>query len=277
MEGGGKKRQLGKILLKQKLVTPDELDNLLEHQREAPDKRLASTAKEAGTLAGEDLLRALAEQYGSPAMDLDQVVIPLDNLKLIPVDIARQHTILPVVVKHDRLFLAMADPSDRRVIDEIEFVTGRRVFPYVALHDTLTTTLEQAYAMARTGEDYYIGPNVPKDYLVAHGIAADSEPPAAAPQDPRPAPAAGSSWRMRAQVRGATGWASMKEVATSPQPNLWSLNRPPPGASPAFWWWTMKTISDGFCGASSKTKASTCWRQPKGWMHCGRCEARLPT
>lgn len=186
MEGGGKKRQLGKILLKQKLVTPAELDNLLEHQKTSPEKRLASTAKEAGTLSGEDLLRALAEQYGSPAMDLDQVVIPLGNLKLIPIDIARQHTILPVVVKHDRLFLAMADPSDRRVIDEIEFVTGRRVFPYVALHDTLLATLEQAYALGKQGEDYFIGPSVPKDYLVAHGIKPDSAPP-----DPAPGPGGG--------------------------------------------------------------------------------------
>ena len=108
------KKQLGKILLKQKLVTPQELDRLLEEQRRSPGARLASTAQKSGQVAGKDLLKALSEQHGLPGIDLAQVVIPLDNLSLIPVDIAKRHLILPILVKEDRIFLAMADPNDRR-------------------------------------------------------------------------------------------------------------------------------------------------------------------
>lgn len=168
--GSGNKRQLGKILLKQKLVTPDELDELLVQQKSDPGHRLASTAHRSGKIRSVDLLKALSEQHGLPGIDLHQVVVPLSNLALIPSEIAKQHLILPILVKEDRIFLAMADPNDRRVVDEIEFVTGRRVFPYVALHDDLADTISRAYEMAERGEDYFVGPQVPADYLQSLGL-----------------------------------------------------------------------------------------------------------
>ena len=68
------------------------------------------------------------------------------------------------------------------MIDEIEFVTGRRVFPYVALHDSLKNVIDAAYRSLEKGELHYIGPDVPADYLQSLGIEhtrsrATSEPP----------------------------------------------------------------------------------------------------
>lgn len=167
--GPGERKQLGKILLQQKLVTPQELDEMLVHQR-IDGVRLASTVASSGKVGEVDLLKALSEQHGLPGIDLTQVVIPLDNLKLIPTEIARQHMILPILVKEDRIFLAMADPSDRRVVDEIEFVTGRRIFPYVALHEPLKRLIDEVYRLAEAGESTYIGPHVPADYLRQLGL-----------------------------------------------------------------------------------------------------------
>jgi CheY-like chemotaxis protein len=165
----GKKRQLGKILLKQKLVTQDELSDLLETQK-SEGGRLASTAVSSGTVKEVDLLKALSEQHGLPGIDLTQVVVPLSNLELIPQEIAKQHLILPILVKEDRIFLAMADPGDKRVIDEIEFVTGRRVFPYIALHESLKKVITDSYTRQERGEQYYVGPHVPADYLESIGL-----------------------------------------------------------------------------------------------------------
>jgi CheY-like chemotaxis protein len=174
------KKQLGKILLKQRLVTPDELDSLLKEQKAHPGSRLASTVERAGKVPGKELLKALSEQHGLPGIDLAQVVVPLENLRWIPTDVAKRHSILPVLVKDDRIFLAMADPRDKRIIDEIEFVTGRRVFPYVALHDLLQEVIEEAYRLLDLGEAHYIGSQVPAEYLASLGIAAspvEAEPP----------------------------------------------------------------------------------------------------
>jgi DNA-binding response OmpR family regulator len=164
----------------------------------------------SGRFAEVDLLKALSEQHGLPGIDLTQVVIPSDNLKLVPVEIARQHLILPVLVKEDRVYLAMADPNDRRVVDEIEFVTGLRVFAHVALHDALKVVIDLAYAALEANEPFYIGTHVTDEYLESVGIAAPPRrapppPPAApvrraeeaphvaaveVPQDPQPAPPA---------------------------------------------------------------------------------------
>ncbi len=151
------KKQLGRILLQRKLVTADELEDLLVQQR-VQGVRLASAVAESGKVDSTELLSALSEQQGLPAVDLRRVVISLANLALVPVDIARQHLILPLVVKDDGLFLAMADPDSKRVIDELEFVTGKRIFPYVALHGVLRDVIESAYAAAEMGEEYYSGP-----------------------------------------------------------------------------------------------------------------------
>lgn len=188
----GDKKQLGKILLKQKLVTPEELDELLARQRAEPGTRLASAAVQSGKVREVDLLKALSEQHGLPGIDLQQVVVPLANLRLIPEEIAKQHLILPILVKDDRVFLAMADPGDRRVIDEIEFVTGRRVFPYVALHHALRDTIAQSYRLLEQNETYYVGPNVPADYLAQIGLdgqpgESTREKKASTPPDPGPA------------------------------------------------------------------------------------------
>jgi len=150
------KKQLGRILLQRKLVTADELEDLLEQQR-AQGVRLASAVADAGKVDSAELLSALSEQQGLPAVDLRRVVISLANLALVPIDIARQHLILPLVVKDDGLFLAMADPDNKRVIDELEFVTGKRIFPYVALHGVLRDVIEGAYAAADAGETHYAG------------------------------------------------------------------------------------------------------------------------
>jgi DNA-binding response OmpR family regulator len=182
VSGAGEKKQLGRILLQQQLVSASKLDALLDTQRAKPGTRLASLTAASGEVSQLDLLRALSEQHGVPGLDVAQVVVPLEHLALVPREIAKQHAILPILVRDDELFLAMADPSDKRAIDEIEFVTGRRISPYVALHDPLQALIDVCYREAERGAARYVGPEVPHDYLVQAGLAEAA---------PAPTPAAG--------------------------------------------------------------------------------------
>ncbi len=186
MSEPGDKKPLGRILLQQKLVSPEELSRVLEEQKQSPGGRLASSLAASGKLSDLELLRALSDQLGVPAIDLTQVVIPLTNLKLVPIDVAKQYAILPFSQKDDEMWLAMADPHERRIIDEIEFVTAKRVAPYVALHDQLVQVIDAAYRDLERGEAYYVGPRAPADYLASLGIA--PRPPAQPPPPPPRAP-----------------------------------------------------------------------------------------
>jgi len=163
------KKQLGRILLQRKVVTADELSELLQ-QQQAQGSRLATTAAQLGKADSTELLSALSEQQGLPAIDLRRLSIPLDSLALVPLEIARKHSILPLSSEDDRLFLAMADPADRKVIEEIEFVTGKRVFPYVALQGALFDVIELAYGAVARGLSHYVGP-------LAQGEPSPSEKP----------------------------------------------------------------------------------------------------
>ncbi|MBI2393548.1 MAG: response regulator [Deltaproteobacteria bacterium] len=143
-----------------------------------------------------EALRALSEKYGVPGLDLTQVAIPLEHLSLLPREIASRHGVLPVLVQDERIFLAMSNPDDKRVIDELEFVTGKRVFPYVAPAKALARVIERSYELRLQGEAYFLGPQVPHEVLVKLGIAQPSPTPEpAAPQarrsrPPTPEPAA---------------------------------------------------------------------------------------
>lgn len=178
---GSEKKPLGKIMLQQKLVSPKQLDELLRRQQAEPGSRLASKALDAGFTNEVGLLKALSEQSGVPGIDLQQVVIPLPNLDLVPREIAEKHLIIPVLVRDDRIFLAMADPEDKRLVDELEFVTGKKVFPYVAIHSRLRAVIEEAYASRARGLSYWQGPNVPADYLASLGLQPQEGPTAEGP------------------------------------------------------------------------------------------------
>ncbi len=137
-------------------------------------KTVSSSAEDAAAML--EALRALSERYGVPGLDLRQVAIALGGLDLLPREIATRHGVLPVLVQDERIFLAMANPEDKRVIDELEFVTGKRVFPYVAEPKALAAVIDQAYELRLRGEAYYLGPSVPQDVLAKLGLAAPPSP-----------------------------------------------------------------------------------------------------
>jgi len=165
------KKQIGRILLKRKLISPDELEKQLENQRSARDGMpLASRIAQSGAVPETDVLRALSEQFGVPGIDLNQIAIKIAHLELVPREVAESSRILPVLARDDRLFLAMANPQDKRVIDELEFVTGRRVYPYVAITSTLERTIRAAYDAKELGEQHYAGPTAPPAALERLGM-----------------------------------------------------------------------------------------------------------
>jgi|GEM_PF-234103 len=163
------KKQLGRILLKQRAISPEELEKELH----AGGGRLASRLTEKGTISGLAALKALSEQHGIPGIDLEQVCVKLSDLDLLPREIAQRHLILPVLSRGERLFVAMANPKEKKVIDELEFVTGKRVYPYVALERPLSATIEQAYARKARGDNYFIGPRCPAETLAKLGLSAE--------------------------------------------------------------------------------------------------------
>jgi DNA-binding response OmpR family regulator len=227
------KRPIGKILLQRKLVSQSELDASLRTQRQADTPEpLASQLVEEGKIDEVEALRALSEQYGVPGIDLAQVAIVLDQLSVVPRDLAEAHRILPVLVRGDRIFLAMADPKARRVIDELEFVTGKKVYAYIAMHNTLVKAIAQAYDAKDRGERHYLGPRVPEETLRQLGLASPAAPPDAPAPPPIPPPVAAAN-KAIGPLPAATAGANRPAPPPLP-PTAVGANKPaPPPLRPA--------------------------------------------
>jgi CheY-like chemotaxis protein len=166
--GQGEKKQIGRILLQQRALSREQLEEALSEKGEGG--RLASRLTQRGTITDVAALKALSEQHGIPGIDLAQICLKLEDLELLPREIAEKHLILPVLARDDRLFIAMANPRERKVIDELEFVTGKRVYPYVALEVALAKVIDDAYVRKARGEDYYVGPACPPETLKKLGL-----------------------------------------------------------------------------------------------------------
>jgi DNA-binding response OmpR family regulator len=142
------KLPIGKVLLAQKKIDQTQLSQALDRQN-TEGGRLASTLLSMGLAGEEDLLKALGEQQGVPAVDLTQSIIPLKVLDIVPQKVAEAAKILPLAVFNDRVLLAMANPQDQQIIDEISFVTGKKVEAYVAIEVRLQQVLREANALRR--------------------------------------------------------------------------------------------------------------------------------
>ncbi len=161
------KKQLGKILLRQRALSPEELERALADNKGG---RLASRLAASGAISDIAALKALSEQHGIPGIDLGQVCLRLEDLDLLPREIAEKHLILPVLVREDRLFIATANPREKKVLDELEFVTGKKVYPYVALEGPLSAVIQEAYERKARGEAFYVGPHCPDDVQKRVGL-----------------------------------------------------------------------------------------------------------
>lgn len=180
------KKPLGKILLQQRALTQAELEAALASSK-ASGSTLASKLVEEGRISEIDALKALSEQVGVPGIDIGQVCIRLGDLAILPREVATRHELLPVLAKDDRIFVAMVHPDDKRVIDELEFVTGKRVFPYIALAGPLRKTIHDAYDLLAQGKSFYVGPRCPPEVRRKAGVdESPAAPEARAPSPPAP-------------------------------------------------------------------------------------------
>ncbi len=131
------KKELARVTLKKRVVAID------------PDGPYASSPEE---------LAALGERCGCEALDLSSLCLPLRLLELIPRETAEAHCLLPVQLIEQQLSVVMADPLRRRVVDELEFVTGKTVKTFVAPEKDIRETIERAYLQFRRHEEFFQGP-----------------------------------------------------------------------------------------------------------------------
>ncbi|WP_456485027.1 type IV-A pilus assembly ATPase PilB [Desulfurobacterium sp.] len=101
----------------------------------------------------ETLLQILSQVYGVPSVDLREISLDEDIVKIIPQSTAEKNMLLPIGRIGPNLKLAMADPSDLQTIERLRFSTGFKIEPYVALPFRIKHKLEEVYG--KIEEDFF--------------------------------------------------------------------------------------------------------------------------
>ncbi len=141
--------KLGELLLKENMVTPQQLQEALSHQKSNGGK-LGKAFVSLGYVRDEEITSLLSRQYGVPSINLDHFEVDPAIIKIIPAETSRKYQILPLSRSGATLTIAMADPTNVFAMDDIKFMTGYNVEPVVASETSLEDAIEKYYGSTRS-------------------------------------------------------------------------------------------------------------------------------
>src|SRR6478609_1914961 len=139
--------RIGELLLKEKRITPDQLQQALNHQK-ANGGKLGQNLVRLGLVKDEEITALLSRQYGVPSINLAQFEIDPGVVKLIPPDTAHKYQIVPLSRSGGTLTIAMTDPTNVFAMDDIKFMTGYNVEPVVASETAVAEGIQKYYSQA---------------------------------------------------------------------------------------------------------------------------------
>jgi len=138
------KQKIGQLLRELKVVDEEQLSRALEEQKRTRE-RLGSVLIKMGFLTSEDLDYLLARQYNVPFISLEQYRIDTHAAHLIPEKYCREHNVVAVQRNKNLLSVAMANPRDIVVINELSFITGLKIAPVVSAEISILRTIDALF------------------------------------------------------------------------------------------------------------------------------------
>ncbi len=143
--------RLGELLVKAGKITDDQLENALSAQQ-TDGGRVGTHLVKLGFIDDDDLVEFLSQRYGVPAINLGEIEVDESIIGIIPAEVARKYTILPVSKAGAKLTIAMVDPTNVFAMDDVKFMTGYNVEPVVASDSSLRGAIDQYYGSTHSIE-----------------------------------------------------------------------------------------------------------------------------
>jgi type IV pilus assembly protein PilB len=169
---------LGTLLVRDGVITPEQLEAALVAKRGAPQRRLGEILVDQGAATQAQVAAVLAEQHELPFIELGQSTIESDAAGLLPEKLARRYTAIPVRVLEDgAVLVAVADPTNVLFSDELRLALGVPVRVAVAPEDQIQLAIARFFdgAVIELVEVDERAPEVADDATL---IDADHESPA---------------------------------------------------------------------------------------------------
>ena len=136
--------RLGELLVKEKLISQDQLKQALDYQK-SHGGRLGTALVKMGLVTDDEVTAVLSRQYGVPSINLKYYEVDPTVVKLIPQETAVRYQIVPLSRVGSTLTIAMTDPTNVFAMDDIKFMTGFNVEPVVASESAIAEAISKFY------------------------------------------------------------------------------------------------------------------------------------
>ncbi len=143
--------KIGDLLVKENLITQQQLKEALEYQR-VHGGRLGHCLIKLGFVTDDEITAILSRQYGVPSINLSFFDVEPGVVKLIPVETAQKYQIMPLSRVGSTLTIAMIDPTNVFAMDDIKFMTGFNIEPVVASETAIRESIDKYYGTTHSIE-----------------------------------------------------------------------------------------------------------------------------
>ena len=144
--------RLGEILVKDSLISADQLKQALDYQKKNGG-RLGTCLVKLGLVSDDDITAVLSRQYGVPSINLKFYEVDPSVIKLVPQETAVRYQIVPLSRVGSTLTIAMTDPTNVFAMDDIKFMTGFNVEPVVASETAIGEAITKFYGSVESVEE----------------------------------------------------------------------------------------------------------------------------
>ncbi len=145
-------RRIGQIFVDLGFITDEQLEALLEEQQQHPGTMLGKLAESQNLINEEQLAQALAEQWGMQVIHLADTVVPPNVLGLVTDTMAQMYRIVPISFRDNTLTIALCDPQNLAIQDELRTFLGYEIRAVVATERDILKALDRYYASSESVE-----------------------------------------------------------------------------------------------------------------------------
>ncbi len=166
--------RLGDYLIKAGLIDEKTLANALEIQK-VQKKRIGQILMDMGTVADEDIAKALAQQLKIPFVRLKDVQIPQEIISLVPAEVAENYLLIPIREINKNLVVAMANPLEIYAIDDLRFITRMPISIVVSPQGDILGAINRYYPNKDLEADFAMRPGLDEGLEIVPSVKEDEK------------------------------------------------------------------------------------------------------
>ncbi|MCA1932438.1 MAG: hypothetical protein LDL13_02530 [Calditerrivibrio sp.] len=146
-------KKLGEILIEKKILSPQDLEQLLQKQKVTKEK-LGDLVVKSGFISSEDLMKIVAEQYGLQYMNIREIVLPVSLQKEFNFEVLKNYRIVPLKVDDKKVFIGINNVNILKDLDDISFNLGKNVVPVLLSEVAVDKMLDDLEKLPFGSKDY---------------------------------------------------------------------------------------------------------------------------